>query len=205
MRGNDRSRSCARDGATPRATIYRAGDRAATRAGSNVFNDHGPHRPWLPAHRAKKELESNMTRADQEFTRVLARRRRRAMERGVTLVEVLIVVAIMALIAGGVSFLVLPRYREAQIKTAKTSARNIRQVATQYLALKSTGGCPTVDTLITEKELDAAGDTKDPWGGKYTISCEDDDVTVSSPGPDKKDGTADDIVAGTKSAAASEG
>ena len=49
------------------------------------------------------------------------RRLRRAATRGVTLVEVLIVVAIMALIAGGVSFLVLPRYREAQVKTAKTN------------------------------------------------------------------------------------
>lgn len=130
---------------------------------------------------------------------VRLRRLRRAATRGVTLVEVLIVVAIMALIAGGVSFLVLPRYREAQIKTAKTNARNIRNVATQHVAMK--GGCPTVQSLIAEKELDAAGDTKDPWGGEYTIKCDGDDISVSSPGPDKKDQTQDDVVAGPSAGA----
>lgn len=128
------------------------------------------------------------------------RRIRRAASRGVTLVEVLIVVAIMALIAGGVSFLVLPRYREAQVKTAKTNARNIRNVATQHVAMK--GDCPTVQTLIADKELDSAGDTKDPWGGEFTIKCDGDDITVSSPGPDKKDGTQDDVVAGPAAGAA---
>jgi general secretion pathway protein G len=122
------------------------------------------------------------------------RRLRRAATRGVTLVEVLIVVAIMALIAGGVSFLVLPRYREAQVKTAKTNARNIRNVATQHMAMK--GDCPTVATLIADKELDSAGDTKDTWGGEYTIACSGDDISVSSPGPDKKDSSQDDILVG---------
>jgi general secretion pathway protein G len=123
--------------------------------------------------------------------------------RGVTLVEVLIVVAIMALIAGGVSFLVLPRYRDAQIKTAKTNARNIRNVATQHVALKG-GECPTVQTLISEKELDAAGDTKDPWGGSFTIKCDADDISVSSPGPDQRDGSQDDILVGASQTAPTE-
>lgn len=131
---------------------------------------------------------------DDDAMKNRLRRLRRAATRGVTLVEVLIVVAIMALIAGGVSFLVLPRYREAQVKTAKTNARNIRNVATQHVAMK--GDCPTVQTLIADKELDSAGDTKDPWGGEFTIKCEGDDITVSSPGPDKKAPSPDDIVAG---------
>lgn len=141
--------------------------------------------------------------ATNQQTNGRPRRLRRALARGVTLVEVLIVVAIMALIAGGVSFLVIPKYREAQKKNALTTARNIRQVATQYIALKG-GECPTVQTLIAERELDSAGDTKDPWGSDYTIGCADDDVTVSSPGPDGKDNTADDIVAGA-AASANEG
>ncbi len=132
------------------------------------------------------------------------RRLKKALARGVTLVEVLIVVAIMALIAGGVSFLVLPKYKDAQIKTAKTTARSIRNVATQYLALKN-GECPTVATLIAEKELDSAGDTKDPWGSQYVIRCEGDDVSVSSAGPDKKEGTQDDIMVGASTPADSDG
>lgn len=114
-------------------------------------------------------------------------------QRGVTLVEVLIVVAIMALIAGGVGFLVLPRYRESQVKTAQTQARAIRGVATQFVALKSNGDCPTVAILIAEKELDPENE-KDPWGQTFTLACDADDIQVSSPGPDKQEGTEDDIV-----------
>jgi general secretion pathway protein G len=137
-----------------------------------------------------------------EQTIVIARLRRvrrlarRTASRGVTLVEVLIVVAIMALIAGGVSFLILPRYKEAQIKTARQSAQSIRQVATQYVALNSAEECPTVQSLVAAKQLDAAGNTEDPWGQPYTITCGEDDISVSSPGPDKKEGSEDDIVVG---------
>ena len=122
----------------------------------------------------------------------LARRRR-----GVTLVEVLIVVAIMALIAGGVSFMILPKYRQAQIDTAHTTAKTIRQAATLWRGLK--GGadeCPTVSLLIEEKEIDPSSTTEDPWGQPFVISCTPDDVTVASPGPDGKDGTKDDIAVG---------
>lgn len=120
-----------------------------------------------------------------------------ARSRGVTLVEVLIVVAIMALIAGGVSFLVLPKYREAQVSTADTTARTIRQAANLWRSLK--GGadeCPTVSRLIEDKEIDPSSTTEDPWGSPFEISCTEDDVTVSSPGPDGKQGTPDDVVIG---------
>ena len=129
-------------------------------------------------------------------TRERIRLIKRAASRGVTLVEVLIVVAIMALIAGGVSFLILPKYREAQVKTATTDARNIRQVATQYMALRAGAECPSVQTLISEKELDSSGNTQDPWGQPYKVLCEGDDISVTSPGPDKQEGTEDDIVVG---------
>lgn len=135
-----------------------------------------------------------MTRQRQLLERI--RRTNRALSRGVTLVEVLIVVAIMALIAGGVGFMILPKYREAQVKTAMTNARKIRAVATQYIALKGGGDCVTVEDLIAEKELDAEAGSADPWGGSYTIGCSGDDISVSSPGPDQKDGTEDDILVG---------
>jgi general secretion pathway protein G len=136
----------------------------------------------------------NRTMTTQQLT---IRAAKRAASRGVTLVEVLIVVAIMALIAGGVSFMILPKYKDAQIKTAKTSARNIRQVATQYVALNNDVDCPSVQTLIAEKELDGSANTEDPWGQPYEIICEGDDITVISSGPDKQEGSEDDIVVGT--------
>ena len=126
-----------------------------------------------------------------------AKARRARRRRGVTLVEVLIVVAIMALIAGGVSFMILPKYRQAQIDTAHTTARTIRQAATMWRSLKGGAGeCPTVSVLIEEKEIDPSSTTEDPWGQPFTISCTEDDVTVSSPGPDGKQGTKDDVSVG---------
>ncbi|MBW2526425.1 MAG: prepilin-type N-terminal cleavage/methylation domain-containing protein [Deltaproteobacteria bacterium] len=126
-----------------------------------------------------------------------AKARRRGRQRCVTLVEVLIVVAIMALIAGGVSFMILPKYRQAQIDTANTTARTIRQAATMWRSLKGGAGeCPTVSVLIEEKEIDPSSTTEDPWGQPFTISCSEDDVTVSSPGPDGKEGSKDDISIG---------
>ena len=131
----------------------------------------------------------------RRLRRALVRKaRRRAGARGVTLIEVLIVIAIMALIAGGVGFAILPKYKQAQIDTARTNAKKIRAVAIQYIALKG-GDCPTVETLIAERELEGDG-AQDPWGKPYTILCNGDDVGVVSSGPDGQEGTEDDIAVG---------
>jgi general secretion pathway protein G len=127
--------------------------------------------------------------------RLLRQLRRRAASRGVTLVEVLIVVAIMALIAGGVGIMVLPKFQQAKVKTALSSAREIRKVVIGYLALQD-GDCPTVQSLIDEKELDSEVGAQDPWGNEFEIECGGGDVAVTSPGPDSQPGTEDDIIAG---------
>ena len=53
--------------------------------------------------------------------------------------------------------------------------------------------CPTVSQLVQEKILDKGTNSNDPWGQPYVISCDGDDITVSSAGPDKQKGNADDI------------
>ena len=121
------------------------------------------------------------------------RRVRRALERGVTLVEVLIVVAIIAMVASGVAVFALPRYKEAQIKSAETGARVIRGAIQNWQRINNESTCPTISQLVQEKQLDSASNTADPWGEQYLLSCTDDDVIVASNGPDKKKGTADDI------------
>lgn len=125
----------------------------------------------------------------------LAFRSGRRHARGVTLVEVLIVVAIIAMVAGGVTVFALPRYKESQITAAETGARVVRAAVQQWqLANNEYGTCPTVSQLVQDKQLDSGQSTDDPWGSPFLISCNDDDVAVASPGPDKKQGTADDIV-----------
>jgi general secretion pathway protein G len=121
----------------------------------------------------------------------VAVQRLKTAERGTTLVEVLIVVAIIAMVAGGVAFFAFPKFKESQTKAATTGARVIRGAAQNWQMTNE--GCPTISQLIQDKQLDKAQDTNDPWGGDYTIVCTDDDIVVTSDGADKKKGSADDI------------
>ena len=118
---------------------------------------------------------------------------RRAVQRGVTLVEILIVVAIIAMVASGVAVFALPKFKEAQKKTAETGARVIRSAIQDWQRVNNESTCPTMSQLVQEKHIDSAANTDDPWGEAYILSCSDDDVIVTSKGPDKKKGTADDV------------
>ncbi|MEM6790169.1 MAG: type II secretion system protein [Myxococcota bacterium] len=135
-------------------------------------------------------------RLEAAWQRLRMNRGRRARRRGVTLIEVLIVIAIMALIAGGVGFAVFPKIKKARIDTAKRDCGEIQKVATTYRALNVGVDCPTVTTLIEDRELTHEAGGADPWGTLYDISCTPDDIGVVSAGPDTQMGTEDDIMVG---------
>jgi general secretion pathway protein G len=134
--------------------------------------------------------------ARRSFSRGIrnVRRSLHRLERGVTLVEVLIVVAIIAMVAGGVTVYALPRYKEAQITSAETGARTIRTAIQSWQASNNEVSCPTVSQLVQEKFLDPGANTNDPWGQSYAMNCTDDEVIVISSGPDKKKGSKDDVM-----------
>jgi general secretion pathway protein G len=121
------------------------------------------------------------------------RRSLKVRPRGVTLFEVLIVVAILAMVAGGVAAFALPKFKEAQKSQAETGARVVRTAIQQWQAANNESTCPSISQLVQEKHLDPGQSTNDPWSQPYTFVCSDDDVTVISSGPDKKKGTKDDI------------
>ena len=135
-----------------------------------------------------------MTKFRADRSSLLVKRMKRAAARGVTLVEVLIVVAIMALIAGGAALLVFPQFAKAKVETAKLGADTVKQAAMLYLNLDSTdSACPTVKDLAAAKKIDA-NKTDDPWGTPYRIQCEEGgEMHVYSNGKDKQEGSADDI------------
>jgi general secretion pathway protein G len=140
-----------------------------------------------------KTIEEKFFR-DRAILRSYLRALRKRGTRGVTLVEVLIVVAIIAMVASGVAVFALPKYKEAQIKQAETGARVIRMAVQQWQAANNETSCPTISQLVQEKHLDQGQNNNDPWNQPYTLSCSEDDVTVLSNGPDKKKGTKDDIM-----------
>jgi general secretion pathway protein G len=119
---------------------------------------------------------------------------KRAAARGMTLIEIMIVVAIIAMVAGGVAVVAIPKMKEAQITQAATGARVIRSAVSQWqLAENEYSVCPTVSQLMDDKQLDSGQNSQDPWGQDFQIACVDDEVVVTSFGPDKKLGSSDDI------------
>jgi general secretion pathway protein G len=119
----------------------------------------------------------------------------RAKQAGFTLLEIMIVLAIIAMLAGGVGVAVFKQFQRAKISTGKLRVKAARDAVTQYMI--ETPSCPhSIEELVQGKYLDK-GNAKDPWGSNLTLKCpgafDTDGADVSSPGPDKQDGTTDDI------------
>ncbi|KPK15172.1 MAG: hypothetical protein AMJ62_10220 [Myxococcales bacterium SG8_38] len=117
---------------------------------------------------------------------------RRKHQEGMTLIEIMIVITIFAMIAGGVAVALLPRLEEARIKSTKTDAQALRSAVMLYVA-DNPRGCPTVEELVSERYLDSSRRTADAWDTPFQISCEEGDIVVISAGPDLELNTEDDI------------
>jgi len=117
---------------------------------------------------------------------------KKILKRGVTLVEILIVLAIVGLIAGGVAIYAVPKFKEGQIKSARTNAKILQPIADAWRSGHG-NDCPTIQRLKEEREVAATTDINDPWGHPYIIKCDEQDTVIVSWGPDGKEGTADDI------------
>jgi general secretion pathway protein G len=123
-------------------------------------------------------------------------RRARGTSRGVSLVEVLIVVAIMAIIASMVTLVAFPELKRARVRTAALSGKAVRQAALLYREVDLEGDrsrCPTVDELVAAGKLDKKT-SADPWHSRYALGCEDEgDIRAVSPGGDRVIRTPDDV------------
>jgi general secretion pathway protein G len=120
----------------------------------------------------------------------------RAIQRGFTLLEIMIVLAIMGLIVTGVSIKVFSQLKKAKVQAARMGVKKVIDASGRFMAGPGSG-CPKgIDELIAQGEL-SKNDAKDPWGAPYIFRCpgtqDPEGVDVISWGPDKADGTTDDI------------
>lgn len=116
------------------------------------------------------------------------------MRRGVTLIEILVVLAIIGLISGVIAVAVIGHLDKARVTTSRESARVLRNAVSTHRMSSSSDECPTVDVLVGAQEIDSASKTLDAWDKPFVIECDDHGaVTVVSSGPDKKLNTPDDI------------
>jgi general secretion pathway protein G len=122
-----------------------------------------------------------------------ARRGRPVRERGMTLLEIMIVLALIGLVMVAIVGGVIPQFAKGKIKIAKTAAEKIAGSIAQYTT-DNEGKCPTIDELVASGFLQKS-QMKDPWGSNYVIKdcAGGDGGHVLSWGPDKQEGTADDI------------
>lgn len=143
---------------------------------------------------AKRWLHSLRRRLQRRATRATLKG-----QRGMTLLEILIVLAILGLVMG---LLVGPQlydmFSEGQGKVARAEVQKITTEAYIRWQMKNPGkACPeSVDELAKLLGKKAA---VDPWNHPYVMLCGDrapagsNGFAVMSVGPDGKEGTEDDI------------
>jgi general secretion pathway protein G len=130
----------------------------------------------------------------QLVTKTLARKSR---ARGMTLIEIMVVLVILGLIAGAIGFNVFNQLKAAQVKSADLDLKAISNGIDLYHV--ETGQWPDSLQQLAPKYIKEIH--KDPWGSEYSYVRTGEGFTVYSYGPDKAQGGGDDIsVAGGEAA-----
>lgn len=126
---------------------------------------------------------------------MMKKTKRQARRRGFTLLEILVVIAILGLLAGMVAVAVVPTFNKAKVDTTRTNIGTTVDLLKQYYLRKNkypeTGNLKAlVDEQITDKV------PKDAWGNDFTYLLEGNKPVIISYGDDGSpggEGTAADL------------
>jgi len=115
--------------------------------------------------------------------------------RAFSLLELMLVVAIIAVLSGIVAFSVTTSGEKAKNKATMATLDVVASALKTY-NLDNSAYPPTIATLYSAKILDSAKPAKDGWGSDLIYSPQGlngQEFTLRSPGPDKQLGTPDDV------------
>jgi general secretion pathway protein G len=117
-------------------------------------------------------------------------------ESGATFMEVLVTMAIIAILMTTVGLLVVPFIGNAQINTAKQNINTFRSALAQYYVTNFDYPDDTEWQTAIEPLLDGNKVPLDPWENDYIYmkpGPNGEDYSISSWGPDGIEGNEDDI------------
>ena len=126
---------------------------------------------------------------DSLRSRIAVEAGRRSKARGMTLIEIMVVLVILGLIAGAIGYNVFGQLKEAQIKTATLDLKAIANGVDLFHV--ETGQWPDGLNALVPKFVREVH--KDPWGQEYSYVKTGDGYDIYSYGPDKAQGGGDDI------------
>lgn len=135
--------------------------------------------------------------------------KKRASQKGFTLIEIMIVLAIVGLLFSFVGVNVIKKFKESKVQAAKIQIASYQQALQAYYlahnmyphtsqgldALIHKPGAGRIPENYPDGGYFGKKDlVKDPFGSPYRYECEDyQNYTISSDGPDGTAGTEDDI------------
>ena len=118
---------------------------------------------------------------------------RRNAGRGFTLLEIMVVIALISLLTTGVAVGALKTLRDSEDKQARTNAVALAAAAEAFIIDRGSEECPTAEEMKREGVVSSRSSTEDPWGTDYRIVCESTSVDAISAGRDRTFGTSDDV------------
>ena len=115
--------------------------------------------------------------------------------RGMTLVEIMIVITIMASIMGVVGFFVFGALDQANARTTTIEIGQLEGLVNSYYLMNVPHRLPDSLDELTHGDSPLTKEIPlDPWGNEYVyIKHSNRDFSIISPGPDGVVGTDDDI------------
>ncbi|HEX8706507.1 MAG TPA: type II secretion system protein GspG [Myxococcaceae bacterium] len=121
------------------------------------------------------------------------RKQQRRRSRGMTLIEIMVVITILGLIAAAVGVAVIPQLNQARVDRARLDIKNIQNALKLYYTKK--GSYPDTATglrgLVEMQALESI--PRDPWNNEYSYLKEGNTPVVISYGADGTSGGGDDI------------